>query len=89
MRIKQGFELRTICNENILVAHGVANMDFTKVISMNESAADVWKAVVGKQFTLDDMVAIILDNYDIDEATARLDCEKLIADWQGIGIIED
>lgn len=89
MKIKSGFELRRICGENILIAHGVENIDFTKVISLNESAADVWNALVGKDFTLDDMVAVILDNYEIDADTARQDCAKLLSDWRSVGCIED
>ena len=55
MRIKPGFELRSICDEHIIIAHGLDNIDFTKVISLNESAADVWYAVVDKDFTIEDM----------------------------------
>lgn len=88
MKIRNGFELRKICGENIIVAHGVENIDFTKVISMNESAADVWHAVEGKEFTLEDMVQFFLDEYEVDEETARRDCEKLLNDWQEAGFIE-
>lgn len=88
MKIKEGFELRSICGENIIIAHGVENINFTKVISMNESAADIWHGVVGKDFTLDDMVKIVLDNYEIDEETARRDCENLLGDWREAGFID-
>ena len=89
MKIKEGFELRSICGENIIIAHGKQNINFTKVSSLNESAADVWNALVGKAFTIDDMVKVITDTYDIDEATAKADCEKLLADWTEVGFIED
>ena len=39
MKTKKGFNLRTICGENIIVAEGVENIDFSRIISMNESAA--------------------------------------------------
>ena len=39
MRIKEGFELREMCGEHIIIATGVANIDFSTVISLNESAA--------------------------------------------------
>ena len=35
MKIKKGFVLRDICGENIIVAEGKENIDFTKIISMN------------------------------------------------------
>ena len=43
MKIKKGFVLRDICGENIIVAEGKENIDFTKIISMNESAALLWE----------------------------------------------
>ena len=89
MKIKDGFELRSICDENIIIAHGKQNINFTKVISLNESAADVWNALVGKDFTIDDMAKVITDTYEIDETTAKADCEKLLADWKEVGFIED
>ena len=35
MKIKNGFELRNVCGENVIIAHGVENIDFTKVITTN------------------------------------------------------
>ncbi len=87
MNIKTGFELRNICGENIIIAHGLENIDFTKVISFNESAADIWNTIVGKPFTLDDMVQVLLDNYEVDEPTARKDCETLLKEWTEAGFI--
>ena len=88
MRIKEGFELRNICGENIVIGHGVDNINFTKVISMNESAADICHAIVDKDFTLDDMVQVLLDNYEVDAETARRDSEKLLQDWTEAGCVE-
>ena len=43
MRIKNGFELRKLFQENVLLASGEENIDFSKIISMNESAAFMWR----------------------------------------------
>ena len=48
MKTKKGFVLRNVCGENIIVAEGKENIDFTKIISMNETAAYLWKNVEGK-----------------------------------------
>lgn len=39
MRIKEGFELREICGEHVILSHGMDNIDFSKIISLNETAA--------------------------------------------------
>lgn len=89
MRIKQGFNIRQICGEHIVVAEGEANIDFSQVISINQTAACIWNAVAGKDFTVDDMVkALIDDEYDVEEEVARKDCEQLAQTWKETGILE-
>lgn len=87
MKIKNGFSLREFCGERLILASGRENIDFSKVINLNESAADMWNAVVGKEFTVDDMVKALLDNYEIDEATARQDAERILKEWTDLGMI--
>ena len=45
MKAKPGFNLRNVCGEQIIVAEGKENIDFSNIISMNESAAYLWKKV--------------------------------------------
>ena len=87
MKKKQGFRLRTICGENIIVAEGISNVDFSKIISLNESAAYLWEHIQG-DFDEDTLVTLLTDEYEVDEATARNDTRQLIASWQQAGIIE-
>lgn len=88
MRIKEGFELRDVCGESVIVATGRKNIDFSKVISLNESATIVWRELVGKDFTTEDLVRVLTDNYEVEEARAKADAETLIAQWQDMGLVE-
>ncbi|MBP5380948.1 MAG: PqqD family protein [Bacteroidaceae bacterium] len=88
MKIKDGFELREVCGEVVVVATGRKNIDFSKVISLNESAALAWRAVVGMDFEVKDIVATLMDTYEVDEATAQADAAQLIAQWQEMGMVE-
>lgn len=88
MKIKNGFELRDVCGENVIIAHGVENIDFTKVISLNESAALIWKQVEGRNFTEEDMVKILLDEYEVEEQQAREDVKQLLDSWMKAGLVE-
>ena len=89
MKIKPGFELRTVCRENILISHGRENINFSSVVSMNESAAFVWRAMEGKDFTVDDMAKAMMEEYEVDKETALADCEKLKQEWMKIGLLDD
>ena len=88
MKVKKGFELRNICGENIIIAHGVENIDFTKVITLNESAAYLWNQVVGKNFTEADMVKLMLDEYEVKEPQVQEDVKSLVASWKEAGLVE-
>ena len=88
MKAKPGFNLRTVCGENIIVAEGEENIDFSNIISMNESSAYLWKNIQGKEFTHDDLVKLLTDEYEVDEATALNDVKALTDLWLQAGIIE-
>lgn len=88
MKIKEGFNIRQVCGENIVVAEGEANIDFSVVISVNETAAHIWKAVVGKDFTVEDMADALIADYEVDKETALADCEALAIKWKEVGILQ-
>lgn len=89
MKVKPGFNLHEVCGENIIVAEGEENIDFSNIISMNETSAYLWKAMQEKNvFTIDDMVAKICEEYDVEEDKAREDCTMLATQWYKAGIIE-
>lgn len=86
MKINEGFELREMCGEHIIIATGVANIDFSKVISLNESAAYLWREVEGKEFTPGTLATLLTAKYDIDDATALADAAALAQGWVEAGI---
>lgn len=87
MRIKDGFELREICGENVILSHGMENIDFSKIISLNETAAFLWKEAVGKDFDEQSLSDALLDAYDVDAETARKDVERILSTWREIGLL--
>ena len=89
MKTKTGFHLRDICGEYVIVAEGVENIDFSKIISMNESAAFLWEQIGDKPFTIADMVGYFCGEYDVDEQTAEADAKVLAQQWIDAGIVEE
>lgn len=87
MKQKKGFHLRNVCGENILVADGIENIDFSKLISMNESAAYLWEKTQDIDFNADTLTQMLLEEYEVDEKTARADAQTVIQQWLDAGII--
>ena len=88
MKIKKGFKLRKIVREYFIVSEGIQNIDFSKLISLNESSAHIWKNVEGKEFTVNDMAKCLTEEYEVDYETALADSKSLAQKWMEIGIIE-
>lgn len=89
MKIKEGFVLREICREHVVMGEGLAQVNFNRMLSLNESAAYLWEQVAGKDFTREDLVNLLLDKYDVTEEVAKADVEKLVAVWQEQGVITE
>ena len=89
MKVKKGFEMQNVCGEYIIVPAGVENVDYSKIISMNPTAAYLWEKVAGMQeFTVEDMVQFLLDEYEVEESVAREDSELIVERWKEIGMID-
>lgn len=89
MKAKEGFNLRTVCGEQIIVAEGKENIDFSNIISMNETSAYLWEAIKDKEFSLEDLVELLLEQYEVDKDIASKDVEALVKQWKDAGIIDD
>lgn len=88
MRIKKGFELREVCGEHIIVAYGRENINFNKVISLNESAAFLWENIVDKDFDAETLTSLLQQEYEVDADTARHDAIALLDEWTKVGLTE-
>lgn len=87
MKIKKGFVLKDICGESIIVAEGKENIDFTKIISMNESSASS-ESVKDKDFDAETLKHLLCEEYDVDDATAENDAKALLDSWIEAEIVE-
>ena len=88
MKTKEYMVLRTICGEKVLSAEGAKAINMSSIVSLNDTAAYLWEAVAGRDFTADDLKTLLLERYDVDEATAAKDAQALADKWLEIGIAE-
>ncbi|MBQ0050063.1 MAG: PqqD family protein [Bacteroidales bacterium] len=100
MKIKDGFEMRDLCGEHILLACGRQNIDFSKVINLNDSAAVMWNAVFGRDFEVKDLASALLTEYGeldpkqpeeggVSAEQALADATRILDEWKEIGIVEE
>ena len=87
MKTKKGFILRSLGKEFILVAEGLEAADANSMISMNESAAFLWKAVEGKVFDANTLADLLVEEYGITREVALRDVASFLQIWQTAGVV--
>ena len=89
MRIKDGFTLREIDGQHVVIGEGLSQVNFNKMISLNATAAYLWESVVGKEFTSADLVKLLLDKYEVTEEVAAADVDNLVKKWIEAELVEE
>lgn len=78
MKLKDNFELRNVCGENVVIGTGIENVDFDRIIHLNETGAFLWKEAQKGDFSVDSLTAALLNEYEVEENTARADVEAFV-----------
>ena len=77
MKIKDGFVLREVAGSFIVVAVGEAVKTFKGIVNLNETGAFLWK-ILERGATEEELLKKMLEEYDVDEQTAKTDIEGFI-----------
>lgn len=88
MKIKSEYKVRQIAGENVVILQGCGNSDMTQIITLNDSALLLWKELEGQDFGVEDAVAALCENYDVEETVAKSDAEAWIKRMQECGLVE-
>ena len=88
MKIKSNYKIREIAGETIIVNQGTANVDMTRIISLNDSACLLYQALSGSEFTVEDAAKVLVDTYGIDNGLALADAGKWVESLKKCGVIE-
>ena len=88
MKIKNGFILRQIADTYIVVAVGEEAKKANVMITLNETGGFLWEKL-SEGATEEDLVKAILDEYEIDEATAKTDVAAFVQKVKDNGLVEE
>ena len=69
MKIKEGFLLRKVAGETVVLPVG-GELDLNMMITLNDTGAFLWEQLASETDE-NELVAALLAEYDVDEATAR------------------
>lgn len=88
MKIKEGFVLRNVMNEYLVMPTGRNIAKFDGAIALNEVSALVFEKL-GSEVTREELLAAILETFEVDEATASADLDVLLEKFRQMDVIEE
>ncbi len=89
MRIKNGFVLREVCGEQVIMGEGIGALDFGKLLCLNETAAFLWNAAVEQgDFTVDSLTDRLCEEYEVERTRAATDVQSIVDSWQKVNVLE-
>lgn len=87
MKIKKGFVLRNVVDEFIVMPTGDNIAKFEGAAVLNDVSAFIFKQMENP-ISREDLLDAILNEYDVDEATAAKDLDALLEQFETMNILE-
>lgn len=88
MKVKEGYVLREVAGNSIVVAIGDGAVDFNGLITINEVGTFLWKLLINGT-TRQGLLRAVLEEYDIDEQTAQKDIDEFIEKLRQAGLMDE
>ncbi len=87
MKAKSGFVLRNVVGEHLLMPVGDNIGQFEGTVVLNDVAAFVWEKLQNP-VSRDDLLTAVLNEYNVDEASAARDLDTLLDTLKSYDVIE-
>lgn len=88
MKIKEGFTLRSVADEHMVIPTGENISKFGGAVVLSDVAAFVFEQLK-QPISQEDLLALVLAEFDVDEATAATDLDALLAQFRELELLEE
>jgi hypothetical protein len=88
LKIKEGFVLREVMGNYVVVAIGEASRNFRGMIKLNATAADIWNCI-SKGMDEAGIYDALFDKYEVDGEVLRADIRSTVETLRANGLLEE
>lgn len=86
MKLNSDYVLRTFADKYIAVSVNDSADNNNVFITMNKSSAFVWE-LLQKEISYEEVISKIIEKYNIDETTAKVDLDEFLDKLRKAGVL--
>ncbi len=86
MKMQEGFVMREVAGQYVVVAVGEASKTFHGMIKLNSTGKDIWEGLE-KGLTEEEIVEILVEKYDVQNSDVKNDVQEFLKQMREVGII--
>ena len=87
MKVKDGFELKEIADNYVVIPTKSKVVDFNSMIMLNEVSAFLWLQLLEEK-NEQELVKALLKEYDVDKDTATEDVKVFVSELAAAGVLD-
>ena len=88
MKVKEGFMLKEICGEYLIVPVGAQSIEFRSIIKLNETGVLLWE-LMQNDVSEHDLVDAIMEKYNAEETVVSADVSAFCQRLSEAGLLEE
>lgn len=88
MKLKENLSIRKVGDQYMMITASELGLDYTRVITLNESAAYLLESVENRDFCPVDWVELLMERYYVTHETAATDVQTLLDVLTQAGVFE-
>ncbi len=77
-----------MAGEHVVIMQGKLGSDLTRIISLNDSALYLWRALEGKEFSVERVAELLAEHYGINDEIAERDAARWTDKLAECGLLE-
>lgn len=86
MKVKDGFVIRSIAGNSIVVPVGARVVNFRGIMNLNEAGAFIFEQIK-EEISYEELLKRMLDEYDADKETIQSDLDEFLNTAMDLGVI--
>jgi hypothetical protein len=87
MKRKSSFLMQKVAEETLLVPFGAQVIDMNGIVILNSTGQCLWESL-SEECSLDDLVSVIVKQFEVGEEQAREDIQNFLTEIKRIGLLE-